>query len=75
MLASTMQFSSNGRTHPATRDTTTSKPAGYDTNQMTRTRTRNTHPAPPKRGGRPVASGPNSVLSKPPTPDQPRSNP
>ena len=61
MLASTMQFSSNGRTHQAnphhhTQQPTSSKePASvsrYDTNLVTRTRTRN--PQPPLITSRPA---------------------
>ena len=45
MLASTMQFSSNGRTHPANPYHHNRHAGGYDTNQMTRTRSRNTRPS------------------------------
>ena len=44
MLASTMQFSSNGRTHQANPYHHDRQAGGYDTNQVTRTRSRNTRP-------------------------------
>src|SRR5687767_7765915 len=44
MLASTMQFSSNGRTHQANPHHHNRQAGGYDTNQVTRTRSRNTQP-------------------------------
>ena len=79
MLASTMQFSSNGRTHQANRahhnqtHADKQQAGGYTHDPVTRVLQKHSSTL-PHGESRPVASGPNSVLGKPPTPDQPRSN-
>jgi len=76
MLASTMQFSSNGRTHQANPYHHNRQAGGYDTNQVTRTRSRNTQPCPlPKEWAGRLSQDPTVCLANPHHPGQPRSNP
>jgi hypothetical protein len=91
MLASTMQFSSNGRTHQAHHEHHYQHAGGYTHDPMTRVLQKHSTRTPPpptttrtRRNERPpdsdqipwpVASGPNSVLGKPPPHDRPRSSP
>jgi hypothetical protein len=67
MLASTMQFSSNGRTHQANPYHHNRQAGGYDTNLVTRTRSRNTRHPPPKGRARRWSQDPTVCLANPTT--------